>query len=188
MKKMPDGLDLIMRRSEKLTVEYKKSWSEPKEIRKTLMSFANALGGHLFVGVEEISGVDGELPEELRARELSLYKQLSIGFVESEIEQAEELLRNGYERAACVVAGVSLERFVKTLYSTKVDKERVPKSFKECLVALVKGRIIEERQKKHLSALYNIRSDCAPPGKDVKGGEIRKLIDDIRSVVMHLRF
>jgi hypothetical protein len=41
--------------SEKLKVEFKESYAEATEIRYTMIAFANAIGGHIYVGVKETS-------------------------------------------------------------------------------------------------------------------------------------
>lgn len=44
---------------ETLYTEFKKSYSEKKEIQETMIAFANASGGRIFIGVEEISKGSG---------------------------------------------------------------------------------------------------------------------------------
>jgi len=45
--------------SEKLRVEFKESYAEREEIRETMMAFANAVGGRIYVGVKEVSKQSG---------------------------------------------------------------------------------------------------------------------------------
>ena len=52
---LPAELKSEISSSEKLKVEFKESYAEATEIRYTMIAFANAIGGHIFVGVKEIS-------------------------------------------------------------------------------------------------------------------------------------
>ena len=40
--------------SEKLRAEFKESYAEREEIRETMMAFANAVGGRIYVGIREV--------------------------------------------------------------------------------------------------------------------------------------
>lgn len=45
--------------SEMLEVEFKESYAESNEIRETMIAFANAIGGRIYVGVREVSKQSG---------------------------------------------------------------------------------------------------------------------------------
>lgn len=72
---------------EKLRVEFKESYAVSKEIQETMISFANAVGGRIYIGVREISNESGvrigeiigvESPSISRA--LSNARQWAISF------------------------------------------------------------------------------------------------------------
>lgn len=58
-KALPPNLKNEISSSERLKVEFKESYAEAPEIRETMIAFANAVGGRLFVGVKEVSKEPG---------------------------------------------------------------------------------------------------------------------------------
>lgn len=124
------------------------------------------------------------LPAEIEARHYSFLKELSSNISLGELEQAEILLSNNFERAAGVVARVALERHIKTIFQTEIVSKSIPK-FNQCLIELKKRRVFEERQCKQLAALYNIGNDCAHADKSVSKEEVAKLIREVKTVITH---
>lgn len=59
VQKLPSDLKKEISSSEMLRVEYKQSYAESKKIQATMISFSNALGGRIYVGVKEISNESG---------------------------------------------------------------------------------------------------------------------------------
>ncbi len=55
------------------------------------------------------------IPYVLDSRELDLRKIVAEGFIESELDKAEYLFKNKFERCAGVIAGVALERHLQVL-------------------------------------------------------------------------
>jgi len=124
----------------------------------------------------------GALPSEIQGKSINYLRALSSEISIDELEQAKTLLSNGFERAAGVVARVSLERHIKSIYQTTISVSSIPK-FDQCIIELTKKGVFEERQRKQLAALYNVGSDCAHAGKTVEKEEIAKLISDILTIV-----
>lgn len=56
---IPENLKVLICSSETLEVEFKESYSEKTEIREAMISFANAIGGIIFIGVKEVSRKGG---------------------------------------------------------------------------------------------------------------------------------
>lgn len=122
------------------------------------------------------------LPSEIQGKNVSFLRTLSSDISTSELEEAQKLLENNFERAAGVVARVALERHIKTIYQTEIGAQPIPK-FDQCIIELTKKGIFEERHRKHLAAIYNIGSDCAHAGKNITKEEIAQLIKDANAVV-----
>ncbi|MFC1511813.1 helix-turn-helix domain-containing protein, partial [Candidatus Latescibacterota bacterium] len=59
IEKLPSELREEISSGENLRVEFKESYQDNQKIRHTMMSFANAIGGRIYIGVEEISEKDG---------------------------------------------------------------------------------------------------------------------------------
>ena len=56
---LPSELRAEVLSSEVLKVEFKEAYSGKQDIRHTMIAFANAIGGRIFIGVREISNADG---------------------------------------------------------------------------------------------------------------------------------
>ena len=56
---LPKEYDNEISAYEKLTVEFKISYAESAEIRETMIAFANAVGGRIYVGVREVENKSG---------------------------------------------------------------------------------------------------------------------------------
>jgi len=56
---IPRGLYELAIKGEKSVVEWKKSWSEKKEIREAMLAFSNFRGGYVFVGIDEKKKKEG---------------------------------------------------------------------------------------------------------------------------------
>lgn len=58
-KVLPSNLKNEISSSERLIVEFKESYAEHAEIRETMIAFANAVGGRIYVGVKEVGKKSG---------------------------------------------------------------------------------------------------------------------------------
>ena len=54
---MPQPITQLIAMPEGKTLEFKRDLSSPKNMLKTLVSFANTAGGRLFIGIEDDSRV-----------------------------------------------------------------------------------------------------------------------------------
>jgi hypothetical protein len=100
---------------------------------------------------------------------------------DSELEQAEELLDNGYKLAAAVIAGVVLETTLRDLCS----REGIPHGKLDKMNAdLTKAGLYNKLQQKRITALADIRNSAAH-GKPEEFSEqdVTNMIRDIETFV-----
>jgi predicted HTH transcriptional regulator len=79
---LPKEYDNEISAYEKLTVEFKISYAESAEIRETMIAFANAVGGRIYVGVREVENKSG-----LRVGEVIGVSKLGISDANSDVRQ-----------------------------------------------------------------------------------------------------
>jgi hypothetical protein len=130
------------------------------------------------------------IPEIAKIKELDLRRVISTDLVKSELEYADCIFRNQKkgpcERAACVLAGVALERYLKTwcevcLVPLSTDKKPTLNTLIEALYAGGKGHI-DLTQKNKLETMATIRNNCAHPGT-VERSRVGELIHDVSIVL-----
>ena len=142
--------------------------------------------------MDQSIGLLVSLPSEIESKELSLFENITFNFIADEYDQAEYLFKNGFSRAAGVVAGVALERHVHLLaeknnIEVKVNPPTKPKAeFSDYLASLKKADIINEVQRKQLDALYQIRKACAHP-EEPKKEDIDRLIGEGKLLASTIR-
>lgn len=103
---------------------------------------------------------------------------------ENELEQAEELLKNGYKVAAAVIAGVVLETSIRDfctqngIATGKLDKMNAD---------LAKAGIYNKLQQKRITALADIRNSAAHgnPG-EFSDADVQSMIRDVESILASL--
>ncbi|WP_448518466.1 AlbA family DNA-binding domain-containing protein [Rhodoflexus sp.] len=93
----PDEFQQLIRSGESLTLEFKQTASNPEKIAKTLVAFANTLGGVLVIGISDQKEVIGIDPEEekfsLQQAALShCLPPIHITYTEVELEEKTVLL------------------------------------------------------------------------------------------------
>jgi hypothetical protein len=115
--------------------------------------------------------------EEMRLREL-----ISADFVDRELEEAEQLFRREHIRAAGALAGVALEKHLKTL----CDKYKLDYQKKDTIEPLVEklynAKKIDLSQMKNIQYLASIRDKCDHPA-DIEKGEVKELIEKVKKIV-----
>lgn len=96
---------------------------------------------------------------------------------ESELDQAEELLKKGYLVAAAVIAGVVLETGMREL----CDREGIPHGMLNTMnVELAKKGVYNSLQQKRITALTDIRNSAAHGKPDAFAEEdVTQMIRDI---------
>lgn len=130
------------------------------------------------------------IPDRVEVKELDLRRIISADLVESELEYADYIYRNQNkgpcERAACVLAGVALERHLKTwcevcLVPLPTDKKPTLNTLIDALYSGGKGHI-DLTEKNKLETMATIRNNCAHPD-NVERSRIRELIQDVKRVL-----
>ncbi len=115
-------------------------------------------------------------------KELNLRKLISADVVKTEIDQAEALLASSFVRAAGVVAGVALERYLKTLcdingigYGSRDTIQPVA----QLLRSVGKLDIVEMNR---ITYLASIRNKCSHPD-GASDDEVKSLIDEVKKLI-----
>ena len=113
--------------------------------------------------------------------EQNLRKILTSNFIESEIDQAELLFRNGFERAAGALTGVALEMHLKAL----CDLHEVAYHHKDTIEPLAQmlysAHKIDQTDLKKFIYLGGIRNDCAHPN-DISKDQVKALIEQVKKL------
>lgn len=100
----------------------------------------------------------------------------------SELEQAEELLKNGYHTAAAVIAGVVLETSLRDLCTTH---EIGHGSLNKMNDDLAKAGAYNANQKKQITSLAAIRNSAAHGKTDeFTSDQVRSMIDDVQRFLL----
>jgi len=130
------------------------------------------------------------IPDIAEIKELDLRRIISADLVVSELEHADRIFREHKrepcERAACVLAGVALERHLKTW--CEVCLVTLPKDKKPTLNILIdalynggKGHI-DLTEKNQLETMASKRNSCAHPDT-VERSRVGELIQDVKRVL-----
>ena len=98
------------------------------------------------------------------------------------IEQAEQLLQGGRNRAAGAIAGVILEAHLKKL----CDTHKIPYPDRKGLQALIQvlqhKSVISREEARHLTHLASIRNKC-DHASPVSEQEVRLLVEEVKKIV-----
>lgn len=104
------------------------------------------------------------LPKVFEIQNLKLRKTISADLVESELDEAELLLERDFIRAAGAVAGVALERYLKTLCEISTPPVEYKKKKKDTInplaIELHKAGHLSETERKKIEWLGDIRNKC----------------------------
>ena len=122
------------------------------------------------------------IPDVLEIKELSFRKIITTDIARTEIEQADLLLSNGFERAAGSIAGVALELHLKTLCDINNLTYPSKATIQPLLQALQKGSILDITEVKHIEYLASIRNKCSHPNA-VTEQEVKALIDGVKKII-----
>ncbi len=115
-------------------------------------------------------------------KELNLRKLISADVVKTEIDQAEALFVGGFSRAAGVIAGVALERHLKTLCDidgiTYGPRDTI-QPVAQLLRSAGKFDIVEMNRITYLASIRNKCSHATGASDD----EIKSLIDEVKKII-----
>ncbi|MGB5099537.1 MAG: hypothetical protein WBN94_02925 [Methanothrix sp.] len=139
---------------------------------------------------EKQRSILSSIPDIAETKELDLRRIISADLVVSELEHADRIYREHKrepcERAACVLAGVALERHLKTwcevcLIPLSTDKKPTLNTLIDALYNGGNGHI-DLTQKNQLDVMASIRNNCAHPNA-VERSRVGELIQDVRRVL-----
>jgi len=160
---------------------------EFKEIYKKIITFLQPDGSMYSQKEEDINtfinkldiqrGILIGIPDVIEVKEMNLRKLISADFVESELEEAEVLFNHKYIRGAGALAGVALEKHLKTM----CDLNHIPYTFKDTIdpvaTELYKKDHLEKTEFKKIQYLASIRNKCDHPEDITKKEETTKFHD-----------
>ncbi len=122
--------------------------------------------------------------EDYKSGYLDSFKNLvQADIFESELEQANELLKKGYKSAAAVIAGVVLETSIRDLcISNKIDIGKLNKMNAD----LVKGGVYNMLLSKKITALADIRNSAAHGKVDeFSHDDVKNMLRDIEQFLIN---
>jgi hypothetical protein len=122
------------------------------------------------------------IPSVLEVKEMSLREFITADIARTEIEQAEILLDNGFERAAGSIAGVALELHLKTLCDVNGISYPPKPTIETLLQALYKEKKLDVTGLKHIQYLGSIRNKCSH-SEPVSAKEVQSLIDGVKKLI-----
>lgn len=122
------------------------------------------------------------IPDVAEIKELSLRKIISADFIETEIEQAKILLKKGFYRAAGTVAGVALEKHLKTLCDINGISYNPKATIEPLAQELYKTGTLDITEFKKVQYYGSIRNECSH-ANDVSEDEVRSLIEGVKRFV-----
>jgi len=112
-------------------------------------------------------------------------KLITADLLDSELSQAELLYKHDFTRAAGSIAGVVLERFLKTL----CEVNEIPINEKDTIdplaTKLYKSNKLPDFDKtlfKSMQHLASIRNKCSHPKEEPKKQEVRELLDKVKKI------
>ena len=118
-------------------------------------------------------------------QEANFKKLITADVINSELDQAEVLYEHEFYRPAGAIAGVVLERYLKTLCEVNAipfnDKDTIDplatKIYTSKKIADFDGTFL-----KSIQHLASIRNKCTHPKEDPKPHEVRELIDKTKKI------
>lgn len=122
------------------------------------------------------------IPDVAEIKELNLRRLISADFVETEIEQAEMLFKNGFHRAAGTLAGVALEKHLKTLCDINGVSYKLKDTIEPLAHALYKANMLDIIELKKVQYLASIRNKCSHPN-DITEDEVKSVIEEVKKFV-----
>lgn len=115
-------------------------------------------------------------------KELNLRKLISADVVKTEIDQAEALFITGFSRAAGVVAGVALERYLKTLCDINAITYGSRDTIQPVAQFLRTAGKLDIVEMNRITYLASIRNKCSHPDS-ASDEEVKSLIDEVKKLI-----
>jgi hypothetical protein len=115
-------------------------------------------------------------------KELALRKIITADFIKTEIEQAETLFTGGFHRAAGTIAGVALEKHLKTLCDMNGVSYSQGAAIQSVAQSLRTAEKISVTDTQLVTYLASIRNKCSH-AQDVSADEIESLIEGVKKLL-----
>ena len=118
-------------------------------------------------------------------KETNFKKILTADLLDSELEQAEMLYKYDFDRASGAIAGVVLERYLKTLCDVNLIDVGEKDTIEPLATKLYKSDNVPDFDItlfKSIQHLASIRNKCTHPKEDVKRHEVRELLDKVKKI------
>ncbi|MBA3045052.1 MAG: hypothetical protein FP824_02420 [Euryarchaeota archaeon] len=123
------------------------------------------------------------IPGVIEIKEFDVRKLISGELIDDELAEAEHLFETKHLRAAGAVAGVVIERYLRTLCETSTPPIQYNKkdTIDPLATALYKAQKIDITLFKKIQYLASIRNKCDHP-KDIMAKEIEELVKETRAL------
>jgi len=118
-------------------------------------------------------------------KETNFKKIITADLLDSELDQAEVLYKHDFHRAAGNIAGVVLERYLKTLCEVNMIEVGEKDTIEPLATKMYKSDKLPDFDKtlfKSIQHLASIRNKCSHPKEDVKQHEVRELLDKVKKI------
>lgn len=141
----------------------------------TLSKLVHALDGNM----DRMESIVNSLPARKSVSEMRFRKQVKENLALEEVTRAKKLYEDDLVRPSGVLAGVALERHLKTLAeeSKKVEAE-FDTSIKSAAEELKDKNLITETKRKELVHLADVRNNCAhADSKSIDEVQVEKMIE-----------
>lgn len=122
------------------------------------------------------------IPDRVNSKQLKARRRVSDDIVSDELQRAKSLFEDNHIRAAGVIAGVSLERYLQTLCET--SDQNLDFGFKEGISSL--GQVLQESNeiddddKRLLDYLAGIRNKCSHADEeDPEKTEVERMLKEV---------
>ncbi len=128
-------------------------------------------------------GIVMAVPGVVEMSELELRGLISGDLIDDELDEADHLFESKHFRAAGAVAGVAIERFLKTMCETSTPPVQYKKkdTINPLAVALYKAGRLDKIMLTKIQHLASIRNKC-DHAEDVSDKEVEELIREVRAL------
>jgi len=137
-------------------------------------------------GIRQIQAIANSIPAYLEGRLHDIELQVAQVYIGDQLLEAEALLKAGYVRAAGAVAGMLLERHLKTLSDHHQPPIKYPKTagISKINDALRDAGVYDVLQWRKVQWLGDVRNSCDHANKtEPKKGDVADLIGEVRKFV-----
>ena len=118
----------------------------------------------------------------IKIRKTNFKRLITADLINSELEQAEIRYDADFHRASGMIAGVVLERYLKTLCEiNKIDISKT-QGIDNLANILYTVKILEKTLFKSIQHLASIRNNCSHPNEEVKQQDVRMLLDRTKKI------